>query len=533
MLKLLIWKQFYQTFRTYFVDNKTSKAKSKPKIIGMFILFVFVMLGLCGMFFMFAQSVLPLLDTNVSWLYYSFFGLLTLGLGIFASLFNTTSTIYNAKDNDLLLSMPIKPEYVLISRITSIAGLCFVYSATIWLPICIAAFLYKGFNLVNCIFEIVLLFAIVALACVISCIAGYVVAMIQNKTKNKSIVTVFVSIVFLGAYYYICIRFSDFINDMIANADIIASGVTKYGNFIYQLGIGANGNVLGFIIFVSICLVLSIACYIVLKKNFTSVVAKLNNVAVSNSKVVYKSSNKISNILLKKEFKRFTSSSVYMLNCGLGSIFVIAVAVVVIFKAKDVLPLLELIQTEMPDVLSFVPLAIIGVVCSMISINTSTVPSIALEGKSLWVIKSLPVNTVDVLFAKKQMQVLINGIPAAIASGIISYVLKFDFSTSVYIVTLVIMFVLVQSSIGIILGLVNPNFNWTNETQPVKQSIYILVEMLVCWILLVLMIGGYYFLKDKMLVLEYMQYVLILLMIMEILLRRTLRSWGVSKFESF
>ena len=124
--------------------------------------------------------------------------------------------------------------------------------------------------------------------------------MIQNKTKNKSVVTVFASLLFLGVYYYICIRFSDFINDMIANADTIASGVTKYGNFIYQLGVGANGNVLGFIIFVSICLVLSIACYIVLKKNFTSVVAKSNNVAVSNSKVVYKSSNKISNILKYK-----------------------------------------------------------------------------------------------------------------------------------------------------------------------------------------------------------------------------------------
>lgn len=532
MLKILIWKQFYQTFRSYFVDNKTGKAKSKPKIIGMFVLFIFVMFSLCTMFYFFATSLLPLLDTKVSWLYYAFYGLLTLGLGIFTSLFNTANTIYNAKDNDLLLSMPIKPQYVLISRIVSIFSLCLVYSATAWLSVCLAGFIYKGFNLINCLMQIVELIAIVTLSCSISSLAGYVVANIQNKTKNKSIVTTLVSLVFLGAYYYLCFKFSDFVNSILVNADELA-GVTKtWLNFIYQLGMGANGNILSFIIFVGICSIVGAACYLLLKRNFATIVTKTNNVSTTSSKIKYKSSNKISSILLRKELKRFTSSSVYMLNCGLGSIFVIVVAIGFVIKQNDIASVIDLIGLEMPLLISFIPLMIVCIVCSMISINSAAVPSISLEGKNLWIIKSLPVNSIDVLFAKKNLQLIINGIPAGIASIIISWAFKFDFNTSMYIFVITIMFVFIQSSIGILLALFNPNFNWTSETQPIKQSINVVLEMIICWILLLIMVGGYYFLNDKMLVEEYMQYLAIFLMVIELYLRRILRGFGVNKFEA-
>ena len=532
MLKILIWKQFYQTFRSYFVDSKTGKAKSKPKIIGMFALFGFVMLGLFSMFYMMATSLLVLLDTNVPWLYYAFFGLLTLGLGIISSLFNTSNTIYNAKDNDLLLSMPIKPQYVLISRIVSIMSLCFIYSSTSWIAICFAGFVYRGFNLVNCIFEIILLFSIVLLSCSISCVGGYVVAFVQNKTKNKSIVTVIISLLFLGVYYYACLRFSDFINSMVANANSIASTVTKWGNLIYQLAIAANGDVKGFVIFVGICSALAIICYLGLKKNFTSIITKSNNVSVASSKVVYKSSNKISSVLLRKEFKRFASSPVYMLNCGLGSAFVLIVAIIFVYKRNDILPLIELFKEEMPVIINFIPLIVIGIVCSIMSINAPVVPSISLEGKNLWILKSLPVNTIDILFAKKKMQLLLNGIPSVISSIIMCYAFRFDFNICVYVVTLVIIFIFVQSSIGSILSLVNPNFTWSSETQPIKQNIFMIVEMLVCWILILGLVAGYYFVKDKMMVDEYMQYVIILFTVIEILLRRSIRSWGVYKFDS-
>ena len=50
----------------------------------------------------------------MDWLYFTLMGLVAIFLGAFGSVFNTYSSLYLAKDNDLLLSLPI-PLRVIIS----------------------------------------------------------------------------------------------------------------------------------------------------------------------------------------------------------------------------------------------------------------------------------------------------------------------------------------------------------------------------------------------------------------------------------
>ena len=47
----------------------------------------------------------------MGWLYFAIMGLMAILLGAFGSVFNTYSGLYLAKDNDLLLSMPIPVRY--------------------------------------------------------------------------------------------------------------------------------------------------------------------------------------------------------------------------------------------------------------------------------------------------------------------------------------------------------------------------------------------------------------------------------------
>ena len=190
MLKTLIWEQFYRCFSGYFVDVKTGKAKSKSKIIGTFVLFGVLMLFLCVSFFGMAVGLEPLLETKESWLYFALLGLMTITLGTFASVFNAANSLYNSKDNDLLLSLPIKPSQILISRVALIFGLCFLYSFLVWIPTCVYHFIYFGFNFGVFILDLLLLIDITLFASVLSCAIGFIIAKISSKTKNKSIITV-------------------------------------------------------------------------------------------------------------------------------------------------------------------------------------------------------------------------------------------------------------------------------------------------------------------------------------------------------
>ena len=59
----------------------------------------------------------PLPITPPGWIGCTFAtaGLMALGLSVFGSVFATQSQIYDAKDNGLLLSMPIPPRTILLS----------------------------------------------------------------------------------------------------------------------------------------------------------------------------------------------------------------------------------------------------------------------------------------------------------------------------------------------------------------------------------------------------------------------------------
>ena len=72
---------------------------------------------------------------GLDWLYFAT-GLYGSGLSVFGSVFATQSQIYDAKDNGLLLSMPIPPRTILLSRVLPLVVLNGVFfssgSGTCW-----------------------------------------------------------------------------------------------------------------------------------------------------------------------------------------------------------------------------------------------------------------------------------------------------------------------------------------------------------------------------------------------------------------
>ena len=136
MLKTLLKKQLTEIFRSYFYDAKKNRARSKTSIALYIVLYVFLMVGLLGGIFTFlARSMCSALaSAGVSWLYFAILGLLSIFLGVVGSVFNTYSGLDLGKDNDLLLSMPIPPKYILASRLLSVYLMGLMYSGVVSLP---------------------------------------------------------------------------------------------------------------------------------------------------------------------------------------------------------------------------------------------------------------------------------------------------------------------------------------------------------------------------------------------------------------
>ena len=110
----------------------------------------------------------------------------------------------------------------------------------------------------------------------------------------------------------------------------------------------------------------------------------------------------------ERNCRRFVSSPNYMLNCGMGVLLIPAAGVLLLLKGGEWQGLLKAVLPGADSVLAALA---ISVACLLASMNDMAAPSVSLEGKSLWVLQSLPVSAWEVLKAKLKMQLVFTGIP--------------------------------------------------------------------------------------------------------------------------
>lgn len=532
MFKALIKKQYYECFRTYFVNAKTGKARSKAGVAGLFIFFAALMLFLCSAFFGMSLLLGRLFEVGLSWLYYALTGVVSIALGTFGSVFSTYSTLYMAKDNELLLSMPIPPSKILITRMSLVYGLGLLYSGVVWLPAIVYSWIFTSPSAPSVIFGLLLLPVIALFVTVLTCVLGWVVALIASHVKKKSFLTVVLSLIFFSLYYFVCFRMSDFMETLVTNSGAVSQGMKTWGNFFYQLGRAADGGIVPMLLFTGITLALFALCFYVLSRSFTHIVTKTPTVGKSAVKATAGKAQDVKSALFKRELKRFTASATYMLNCGLQIAILPILTVIAVIKRDALQEILTAFSSMIPEITPLLPLIVLAVVCLILAIGVISTPSISLEGKHLWILRSMPVTGREVLEAKLRLHVALNIGPAVLAVVVLGWCVAIDWQTIVFMAVFVWMYVWLTGEIGLILGLKRPNFNWTMETMPIKQSMNVMFSWLIGWGLIVLVCGGGYLLRSTVSVGTYVAFAMVAVALAARMFKRWLDTKGDALFSA-
>lgn len=227
MVNVLLKKQLFEIFRSYFYDAKKNRPRSRASTILFFVLYAVLMIGFVGgMFVLLAWSICqPLVASGMGWLYFTLFAGLAILLGVFGSVFNTFSSLYQAKDNDLLLSMPIPIRAILASRLLGVYLMGLMFSGVVLLPAVIFYWCAADASPSAIAGGVMLVLAVSLFVLVLSCVLGWVVAKISAKLKRKNFLTVFIALVFFGLYYMVCFRASDLLNELLANLTAVGDAV--------------------------------------------------------------------------------------------------------------------------------------------------------------------------------------------------------------------------------------------------------------------------------------------------------------------
>ncbi len=490
MFKALLKMQMLEVFSWLFMDKKTGKNRAKKGVVTFGIIYLFVFLFLSVIFFIVAKMMCaPLVNAGYTWMYFAIMGLISVALGVFGSVFNTFSSLYQARDNDLLLSMPISPSKILAVKLAGVFAMGLLYELIVMIPTVIAYFVFAKVNILGIIFSILIPFILSLFVLTLSCILGWVVALVNGRIKNKNLITVILSLAFIVGYYFCYSKAYAAIQNLIANPDSVGKGMKNFLYPLYHMGLAAQGNAASMLIFSAFCIALFALFYLVLSKSFLRLATASTSVAKAKGGKTSFSSRSIANALLYKELKRFLGSSVYMLNCGLGTVIMLVGGIAVIIK-KDYFS--SMLSEMFLGYESLIPLLAVAVICMMITMNDITAPSISLEGKNLWLAQSLPVSSHQVLYAKLRLHILLTAVPALILSLCIETVIKPNALFCVMIPVIACLFTAFAGFAGLLINLKMPNLNWTNETVPVKQSMPVVICLFGGWVV-VLAFGAIYY----------------------------------------
>ena len=532
MMKALISVRLRALLAGLTKQNRQKNKRSKGMTVLFVCLYIYLIVVVAGMMCLTFSSLAPAYHgVGLDWLYFAMAGIMALGFSIFGSIFTTQSQLYDAKDNDMLLSMPIPPGMILLSRMLPLLGLNLLFGALVMVPAMVMWGVLVEFSLWNLVLQIFGMVGVCFLAQGAACLLGWGLHLLLQK-MNKSAASLVFMVAFLAVYFGAYSQMGDIMNAMVYNAAGIASGVKGWVWPIYALGVGCHGDALHLLAFLAICGAVFGAVYWVLSATFLKSATSRRSVRRRKLDMAGVKEGNVTGAIINKEWRHFLGSPVYLTNMGIGIVMTLALAVAgVIFRGKLLEVVDEFAQLGL-DVTAYIPLIICGGLSFLVSTMDASAPSVSLEGKNLWVLKSMPVSGREILLAKLRFYVLLNT-PAAVLAGL---VLSVAFGCGIGSVVLCAVVPGLLTVLGGILGLVCglrwAKLDWLSEAYPCKQGAAVAVTMFSMMGVPVLLGALYYLLAAYITVEMFLALCALILAGASFGFYRLLMTWGVNKWEA-
>ena len=243
MLKVLLKKQMRALYYALFKGKKKGSMSGKGTIITLTLLFLFTFVSLLfafvGISFMFSDILFPV---EMFWLYFGLIAAISIFVSAFVDAFSTATTLYAAKDDEFLRTLPIKESTILMSRIVSVFILGFIFNFSVMAPAYGVYWAFMGFSVKTLITALIMLPVSTVLITVVTCIVAYVIHQISVKVKSK-LVTAAISIaLIMGVYYFIYFRLNTALTKLMENIFTIGEVMKNRVWFIYLIGQAFSGD---------------------------------------------------------------------------------------------------------------------------------------------------------------------------------------------------------------------------------------------------------------------------------------------------
>ena len=427
---------------------------------------------------------------------------------IIEGIYKSGPLLFNCKDDQLLLSLPIKRRTVLFVRILKLYIFELLYNSMFLLPVMVAYIRWGNVNLTYYLTCIIMLLLLPIIPIAISCVIGAITSGISSKFKFKNAVQIILSMIILVGVMYLSFKVEDVFNYLLANAESINDFITRR---YYPAGVFSklvvDFNVKELLIFVAINIIVMVFTVLVLGKFYFRINSGLKNISTSKTHtkvkdLKFKARSQTSS-LMKKEFNTFFKTPVFIINAGFALVLFIVLAVVAAIKFDGVVAFLideengfGLANDLIYNNLSVIIFALLSFGTFMTSITSSV---ISLEGRNISILKSLPIKTKTILMSKIYAALLITT-PTLLVGDLIMFIrFRTNILEALLLIVLSILMPLISHFIGIIINLKYPKLEWETPAEAVKQSTSSFIAVMLGMVVLIIVVGIAFALLGKVL----------------------------------
>ncbi len=437
--------------------------KKKPKVlyfgIGIFVVlmsaisFLYSIMAGYGLLMFDSLELLPPIVMSV-----------TCVILLVTTVLQVKGTIFGFRDYDMIMAMPISTGGIVASRLIILYSINMVFVTILILPMLLAYGILAQPPVLFYVFGVVAMLFIPLVPIAIASLIGTVIAYVASKFRRNNLLNIILIMCLLAGFIAMSFGIEEDGEKLVNMGRVLTSQVYALYPLakLYTIAV-VERDFLAFVLFLAISALAFILYTFLVKAVFKKMnTAIMTGRARSNYKLGRLKTSSPMMALFHKELKRYFSSTLYVTNTAFGIVMLLLASVALFFVDTQTIFGAELPSNMIagigPTIISF---------CVMMCCTTSS--SISLEGRNLWIIKSLPVEPKMIYLAKIYVNLAVLS-PALICAVILGIALKVGVFITILMVFITAVCSVFISLFGLLINLLLPNFNWSNETVVIKQG---------------------------------------------------------------
>jgi ABC-2 type transport system permease protein len=439
--------------------------------------------------------------------------------------------LFGFKDLDLLKAMPFTDKEIVFSKLAVFTLTEFAYAGAFFIPVIIIFGIKAGMGILFYLLALLGFIFLPFIPIALSSLIGMGMERLSAGKKHSDLIRNITAVVFFLAIYagsmYMSFQ-SDGLTDL-GNINSFLGSILLPAKW-YMEG-ALKGQILPVLGFAA----LSAAVYALFVYFYAKSVMKINALSgqgyhVKGFKVKRVKRNNVFGALVNKEKNRFFKNFLYVFNTAFGMFLLVGGSIYLMFAHNATVAMLSEIIGDDSSINLMMSQLFILVIVMLGEMTCTTSSSISLEGKSLWIMKTLPVTTSQVFWSKMMINILLIIIPSSISLILLGIVFGFQWLYYVCGLAFIAAAAFGISMFGLLMNLAFPKLAYENEQEVIKQSMPAFLGVMVPMFVGILMLMGFFLLGPDMDGLFYIY--LAGFAVLDIVMYAILMSAGKKKYNS-